>query len=223
MCNAYGHPPGCRCGWGGEGHAGRSYNGGGFGKTGRQSFPSVSLSWAKKDETWKTCCPECKEPVFFIRHNGGSLWVDQLGWPWEKHSPCFDQTTDPVSPIRNWDENATNLNKPKICLITEFKHDDSRPLPVLTIRSGDSCVWTVVIDRVVSGSVMVGSIAIVSLLDRKLLHPLLGMFSLASIKLSEAPSGKHVECPLCGKKIRTVRLEPHQKACRVEMSRKSHK
>jgi hypothetical protein len=27
--------------------------------------------------------------VFFIRHNGGNVWVDPpLGWPWPKHS-CF--------------------------------------------------------------------------------------------------------------------------------------
>jgi len=30
-------------------------------------------------------CPTCKQRVFFIRHNGGSLWVEELGWPWPKH------------------------------------------------------------------------------------------------------------------------------------------
>jgi hypothetical protein len=37
-----------------------------------------------------TNCPHCGADVFFIRHNGGSVWVDELGWPWPKHG-CFDE------------------------------------------------------------------------------------------------------------------------------------
>ena len=37
-----------------------------------------------------THCPYCEEAVFFIRHNGGSVWVDELGWPWPKHG-CFEE------------------------------------------------------------------------------------------------------------------------------------
>lgn len=41
-----------------------------------------------------TNCPDCGQEVFFIRHNGGSVWIDPpLGPPWYKHS-CFD-----VSPV----------------------------------------------------------------------------------------------------------------------------
>lgn len=28
---------------------------------------------------WRTRCPECTAKVFFIRHNGGCLWVEELG------------------------------------------------------------------------------------------------------------------------------------------------
>ena len=41
-----------------------------------------------------TVCPRCKKFVYFIRHNGGSVWVDELGWPWPKHS-CFKKDADP--------------------------------------------------------------------------------------------------------------------------------
>jgi hypothetical protein len=34
-------------------------------------------------------CPICGEGVFFVRHNGGSVWFDSLGQPWPKHG-CFD-------------------------------------------------------------------------------------------------------------------------------------
>lgn len=46
-----------------------------------------------KDLTFKTNCPKCQEKAFFIRHNGGSVWVDSLGWPWPKHK-CFEN--DPI-------------------------------------------------------------------------------------------------------------------------------
>lgn len=36
-----------------------------------------------------TRCPICKATVFFVRHNGGSVWLDApLGPPWPKHG-CF--------------------------------------------------------------------------------------------------------------------------------------
>lgn len=63
-------------------------------------------SWAgsylpsQVDPFEKTCrpsaCPKCTQPVFFIRHNGGSVWVDSLGWPWPKHS-CFEN-----EPVPSW-------------------------------------------------------------------------------------------------------------------------
>lgn len=33
-------------------------------------------------------CPRCQQPVYFVRHNGGTVWFDELGKPWDKH-PCF--------------------------------------------------------------------------------------------------------------------------------------
>jgi hypothetical protein len=42
-----------------------------------------------EDYTVPTRCPICGEAVFFVRHNGGSVWFDTLGYPWTKHS-CFD-------------------------------------------------------------------------------------------------------------------------------------
>lgn len=34
----------------------------------------------------RTKCPKCSDAVFFIRHNGGSVWIDPpLGPPWYRH------------------------------------------------------------------------------------------------------------------------------------------
>lgn len=35
-----------------------------------------------------TECPQCYAKVYFVRHNGGSVWLDDLGWPWPRHG-CF--------------------------------------------------------------------------------------------------------------------------------------
>jgi hypothetical protein len=98
MCNAWNHPPGCTCGWGGEGHLG-----GGGGWSGDYTTPTIeSFSYREgalttyrfeSDFCCPTNCPKCGAEVFFIRHNGGSVWVDPpLGWPWPKHG-CFDDSS----------------------------------------------------------------------------------------------------------------------------------
>ena len=46
------------------------------------------------DECRKTLCPKCGGSVYFVRHNGGAVWFEELGQPWAKH-PCFDQSEVP--------------------------------------------------------------------------------------------------------------------------------
>lgn len=78
MCNAYNHPPGCNCG---------------FGRPGFRAQPRRALRlfvYQDSDLCRSTRCPECQAKVFFIRHNGGSLWVEELGWPWPKHEHFGD-------------------------------------------------------------------------------------------------------------------------------------
>ena len=52
-------------------------------------------------------CPRCPQMVYLVRHNGGSVWLDELGWPWPKHG-CFDSdrhdssrntSVAPISPV----------------------------------------------------------------------------------------------------------------------------
>jgi len=87
MCNALYHSSECRCGFGGEGHLGRSPGG-----LGTHPRPLGRFSW--QDQYLDTCrptkCPRCGDSVFFVRHNGGSVWFDELGPPWPKHG-CFDE------------------------------------------------------------------------------------------------------------------------------------
>src|SRR5437868_7304972 len=75
MCNAWNHSADCNCGFGGD--------------TGGWSY--IHDSWPHRDDDFcrSTACPICGAAVFFVRHNGGSVWFDELGPPWDKHG-CFD-------------------------------------------------------------------------------------------------------------------------------------
>jgi hypothetical protein len=61
------------------------------GSTGAASYGwRYSLSnYSSESFCWRTTCPirGCY-PVYFVRHNGGSVWFNHLGQPWPKHS-CF--------------------------------------------------------------------------------------------------------------------------------------
>ncbi len=106
MCNAHNHDINCTCGWGGDGHSGISANGYGRHISPRKqlTFERIShliyteldyCSYAQyqgniDDFCKPTFCDMCGNPIFFIRHNGGSVWLDALGLPWPKH-PCYYQ------------------------------------------------------------------------------------------------------------------------------------
>ena len=89
MCNAWNHPPECRCGWGGEGHLGR-----GGGGAHVWAYPLGVPPIHEKFESYtnpNARCPECKAPVFFYQSpHGGRVYFDDLGPPWPKH-PCTDK------------------------------------------------------------------------------------------------------------------------------------
>ncbi|HUQ90599.1 MAG TPA: hypothetical protein VM120_02885 [Bryobacteraceae bacterium] len=55
-------------------------------------------------------CPECGQMAYFIKHNGGTVWVDLLGPPWPKHK-CSDSNSQPPTVIGSaaWTPNLTKL------------------------------------------------------------------------------------------------------------------
>ncbi len=86
MCNAWNHPPGCNCGWGGDGYFGENTN---YNFNPLQTRTSWEYGGSHDDVYRKTTCPICGEKVYFVRHNGGSVWFDELGGAWPKHG-CFE-------------------------------------------------------------------------------------------------------------------------------------
>jgi len=101
MCNAFNHSEDCRCGWGGEGHSGKIVRLFVGGIEPYHLLPKIitgkngTYCWSTNEEkfSYPTKCPLCSESVYFVRHNGGSVWFDSLGNPWDKHA-CFDKAPD---------------------------------------------------------------------------------------------------------------------------------
>ncbi len=56
----------------------------------KSSFTSLAF----EKVCYPTKCPKCASSIYFIKHNGGSVWLDELGWPWPKHK-CFTQEKEP--------------------------------------------------------------------------------------------------------------------------------
>lgn len=96
MCNAHNHPQSCRCGWGGDGHLGGPPTGG---------YSTGRFEWRHREEDFcrSVICRRCGQAVFFVRHNGGSVWFDSLGWPWPKH-PCHEEERHAIALRRRLNE-----------------------------------------------------------------------------------------------------------------------
>lgn len=105
-CNAWNHPPGCDCGWGGD-TGGQQFFGrpkGAYADPVRSSVAAPARTRAASDGRWRSVgnhgpnaeCPVCGQPVYFVQpENGGRIFFDELGPPWPKH-PCTDNDHSPV-------------------------------------------------------------------------------------------------------------------------------
>lgn len=83
MCNAWNHPPGCTCGWGGEGAASPL-------QTTPRLASSISPNCLNSYTIPNASCPVCGTSVYFyVSPHGGRVFFDDLGPPWPKHS-CTD-------------------------------------------------------------------------------------------------------------------------------------
>lgn len=135
MCNAWNHPPGCTCGWGGDGHLGHSP--GGF------LFPDLPVAgtrstWDAGDFCCPTNCPICGAKVFFVRHNGGSVWFDELGQPWPKHA-CFDDEYAGVQ-LRTTLREALRKSSPVFGVVIETEIIEPEKSGQIVVQSSDGTI-----------------------------------------------------------------------------------
>ncbi len=62
----------------------------------------------KADCLYATSCPKCGDGVYFLRHNGGCTWLDDIPYPWPKHG-CFLDQSDPIP--ESWQQQITTRGK----------------------------------------------------------------------------------------------------------------
>lgn len=106
MCNANNHPPDCTCGFGGDGHLGRSSGIGlstifapvkniqptGDSRNTVRLLRKLDINRLKYDSyvNPNAICPVCGAEVFFYQSPyGGRVYFDEMTPPWPKH-PCTD-------------------------------------------------------------------------------------------------------------------------------------
>jgi hypothetical protein len=126
MCNAWNHPPSCTCGWGGDGHAGRSGN---YGAVDLARFSDL-LRAAYDQEvrnytTPNAKCPVCGRAVFFFQsQEGGRVFFDELGPPWPKH-PCTAGTKNESQslPVTT----TASGNRPEEAMAASWRHAGWQP------------------------------------------------------------------------------------------------
>lgn len=96
MCNANNHPADCRCGWGGDGHAG---SGGDAGTPAFYRWPIGVPRLSSNISSFtvpNARCPVCGAQVFYYCNEfGSSVFFDELGPPWTKH-PCTTKNRPPL-------------------------------------------------------------------------------------------------------------------------------
>lgn len=145
--------------------------------------------WPDRNCTGRTICPECEEPVYFIRHNGGSVWLDDLGWPWPKH-PCFDKPETATRRFSTWTPKAAVLRSPKLGIIIGIKSDPHFAEPRLQIRLADGAAVSLILRWTPSDSSLLGALVMLSEEDGLLLHPEHGEMPFHSFASQISPDAK---------------------------------
>jgi len=197
MCNAWNHPPGCTCGWGGEGHAGSSSGGWGYTTPTPTYRPGITREWRERDFTRPSKCPECGAAVFFIRHNGGSVWVDELGWPWPKHA-CFDKPSEPTYRFTAWSAKSSRLTNPLLGIIKSIRTIEPSNESVVEIEFTDSTCVSLFLRWTPNDTDMAGSLVFVSEEDALLVHQRYAEIPFHSFsRIPPIGSNGWYKCPHC--------------------------
>ena len=176
-CNGYNHHATCNCAFSGGWKSGRSAGPTGYlgiGSWAPHNLILVSgfrVTWTQSKANFcrPTYCPICNEMVFFVRHNGGSVWFDALGKPWPKHG-CFDRDQTVQRALWSLAKSAEGMSDPLYGLVIEAETNPDGSRHRIVIKCEDNKLVTAYISDIQSSSGLVGEIVIVSRKDKKITH-----------------------------------------------------
>jgi hypothetical protein len=165
----------CRCGFGGEGHLGRAPGGWPYHQPVLRprvdslpifTLPRAQMTWGYRadDICRRTRCPKGGADVYLIRHNRGSLWGHELGWPWPKHG-CFDDFQTSAARRRITDS-WMSLHAPIACVVSETGGQVGAPGFVITLVCTNEKTRYVTASDVIRVRSLIGELGILSERDR---------------------------------------------------------
>lgn len=141
---------------------------------------------------FRSPCPKCGERVYFIRHNGGSMWVEELGWPWEKH-PCMtsdEHAEKTFRDIRTVSTASQGKQYGAIVRFVSYAKGLKSCLVVIERLGEDRTPW--IVWDVADPPSLLGAVVVVSNDGTQLSHPGFGSYR---IEEAETP------CATCGELI----------------------
>ena len=164
---------------------------------------------------FSTHCPKCNENVYFIRHNGGSVWIDPpLGPPWYKHS-CFE--TEESQGVRasladNYQIDLHQLDSEGLLLgvvrSTKVNPDKSHTKALLETGKYE----TIHLGIKHNAGFVLGKLCVVSE-NSEYLWPIDAPGLLFKVLSVKKVSSEIVLCPECGVEVMSKNLRKHQKKC----------
>jgi len=186
---------------------------------------------SKESTCFLTECPDCGDSVYFIRYNGGSVWLDPpLGYPWYKH-PCLYSNAGSnkktlLDEIQNLDiykrkETGTNYI---IGIVKETCVEENKRYTDINFQTGkdESCALRLKYNA----GFLLGRVCIRDLANRTIWpfhneeyvfkeydqnNPVL--IESVTLRRPKKVKIKWVECPICFRKINSKYKRKHMEWC----------
>ncbi len=136
--------------------------------------------WRSVNFARPTTCPECGDRVYFIRHNDGSVWVDELGWPWPKHA-CFDQPNTATHAFHDWSKKIARNKKPNLGVVSCIRPSLSGESNFFEVVLGNKSKIGFFLAWMPSTASLLGALVFISREDRLLIHPTYGEIAMRDI------------------------------------------
>jgi hypothetical protein len=182
-------------------------------------------SRSKESCCFSTSCPECGDDVYFIRHNGGSVWIDPpLGPPWYIH-PCMDTNDSQKIAVSNADsrtkliENSylkqKNLENLIVGVVTETDVSTFKKYSILTFETGKNDKFVLLVAN--SAGFLIGKLVaynsqkmtLVWIFGKGDSFRVLKEIEAPQIKPNEVNTDGMIPCPVCDKNIFLFELRNH--------------
>lgn len=144
-------------------------------------------TWQHSSFTHPTRCPECGEPVYFIRHNDGCVWVDELGWPWPKHA-CFDQPHTETAAFHDWAKKLANHTNPNLGVVACIRPSTSGESHFIEVNLSNGDQIGFFLAWMPPQASLLGALVVISRQDHLLIHPEHGEIAMHGV-VDLGPSG----------------------------------